>query len=829
MAASNDNPKIPSFKPTKKDDDKGAGGPLSALGKSASSPSGGGMKWPTFGKTGAGGLKLRGMPGGGTIMERLRNLRKKDMAFIAAGLSVLLLAPVAEHFLMNPEDEGGALTQGFDQKGPLFPDGTSIYESGTGGFSPGGLIGQGTDVITPLNVRDPAALVMGPGAMQKPAAGVSAPAPKTTQKKGGWKDALKQAASAGTKKAIRKSKIPRPNVKLAGALRGLNALSGASKGGGPSYKLLPLSASNVPNRARASGALSRSQAIPGYRGAANRSGQRGGGPESLKAAGARQSDIFNKGRGAAALDTAARSQIPSGGGYGQGGGPGTDSRRKSPGGNTSKDNRSLGESLAFIRAKLEMNKAIALKWKKKEWNEFGKKKMIEEALYKIAIDKLLGEGLFGPIGAWTAGLLGNNLPGGSPSGVTCQTDAGPIKLVNSGENTYKCHGKMAYMKYVKGSPTGTSTACNAGCFPFGSGSGTGTDTPPPDRGPQPGGLPGSELAGTELGKFLKNCERGGQFFSEPESAVCKGAKRLKNEAVEKLKGMENKTKEAKRLLREGLTHMANGNSKMGVSYGAMEAAIQGVAIIGGTADDNVEKHGKDAQTALDAATPDVADVNAKLGKAKAKYTPAEAGFAAAITNDPLIGDAANGYVKDAKEGLDKAAEQVKLAYQDGEDALGVTGQVKAIVAGRGSDVLRQQAGAVEAKITAQETTLKALGGGGITAPGSGKQTGSHIGTAVSVYDEKFAPAAVDTNTLFESMNESDKTMAQAKIIANAEVKTGTSVDAAIEIPRVKRELGDALTALNTTAGVSQPLLAPLKVKIGESNTAVGNARSAAGF
>ena len=32
------------------------------------------------------------------LQERLRNLRRKDMAFIAAGLSVLMLAPVAEHF-----------------------------------------------------------------------------------------------------------------------------------------------------------------------------------------------------------------------------------------------------------------------------------------------------------------------------------------------------------------------------------------------------------------------------------------------------------------------------------------------------------------------------------------------------------------------------------------------------------------------------------------------------------------------------------------------------------------------------------------------------------
>ena len=172
--ADNDTPKIPSFKPTRKKDDKKGGGPLSGLGKTTSSSPAtgtgptGGFKFPGFAKTGASvPMKVRGLQGATTLMDRLKRLRKKDMAFIVAGLSVLLMAPVAEHFIMSPEDESGVLKQGFSTPGGeagLFPDGSSIYEAGTGGFSPGGLYGQGTDVITPLNVRDPAALVMGPGA-----------------------------------------------------------------------------------------------------------------------------------------------------------------------------------------------------------------------------------------------------------------------------------------------------------------------------------------------------------------------------------------------------------------------------------------------------------------------------------------------------------------------------------------------------------------------------------------------------------------------------------------------------------------------------------------
>jgi hypothetical protein len=505
MADKNDHPEIPSFNPgTDKEEKKGGGilgfgskakspGSLStgakapgALSSGAKPSGGGGFNFPTFGgtKAAAGGMKVRGLPGGSTIVERLKNLRKKDMAFIAAGLSVLMMAPVAEHFMMSPSEESGTLQQGFNERGPLFPDGTTVYEQGTGGFSPGSLLGQGADVITPLNVRDPAALVMGPGATQKPSAG--APIPKVTtptKKKGGWKDALKQAASKGTRQAVKKSaKLPRPNVKMTGALRGLSALGSLKGGGGPTAKLSAPNASNVPNKARGSDSLTRAQAAPGYRGTARRGPASGGGPESLKAAGQRHGDIFNKGGAANALDTAAKSGVPGGGsGYGSGG-PGQDGARKGPGGNSHKDNRSLGESLAFIRAKKEMEKAIDLKWKKKEWREFGRKKMIEEAVYKSAIENLLGKGIFEPMGKAIGQAMGSIFPGGAaPSGVHCGVaGGGSFSKNNDDKSNWVC---------VPGSPSnqaqntkdGSTITCT-GCMSFGAGAASGsTTTPPPGR------------------------------------------------------------------------------------------------------------------------------------------------------------------------------------------------------------------------------------------------------------------------------------------------------------------------------------------------------------
>src|SRR5690348_3940030 len=86
-------PDLPSFKP-------GAG----------SDPQAGGL----FGRgSGNAAMKLRGLANGSSIMERLKQLRKKDLVFIASGLSVLMLAPLAEHFVLGPSDDSNVLKQGF--------------------------------------------------------------------------------------------------------------------------------------------------------------------------------------------------------------------------------------------------------------------------------------------------------------------------------------------------------------------------------------------------------------------------------------------------------------------------------------------------------------------------------------------------------------------------------------------------------------------------------------------------------------------------------------------------------------------------------------------
>ena len=47
-------------------------------------------------------VKIKGLASRLSIIERLKQFKKKDLAFILAGLGVLFMAPLAEHFMMSP-------------------------------------------------------------------------------------------------------------------------------------------------------------------------------------------------------------------------------------------------------------------------------------------------------------------------------------------------------------------------------------------------------------------------------------------------------------------------------------------------------------------------------------------------------------------------------------------------------------------------------------------------------------------------------------------------------------------------------------------------------
>jgi len=91
----------------------------------------------------------------GSIIDRLKNLSRKDMAFVGIGLSVLVMAPVAEYMMSQPAQDN-LLKETFNPRsGP-----GGVMDPGINGLSTGSPDGSG-EVITPLSSRDPMSLILG--------------------------------------------------------------------------------------------------------------------------------------------------------------------------------------------------------------------------------------------------------------------------------------------------------------------------------------------------------------------------------------------------------------------------------------------------------------------------------------------------------------------------------------------------------------------------------------------------------------------------------------------------------------------------------------------
>jgi hypothetical protein len=386
-------------------------------------------------------LKIKGLSAL-SLMDRVKQFKRKDLAFILSGLGVLFMAPLAEHFMLSPEtsEPNGAFKEGWgfrDASGQLGKSGP--YEPGVSGLAPGSLLGGGGDIITPLNVRDPSALVMGPGASQQApvtsqAASTPPPSSASSSKPSSdWKDALANAASKGAKEATRAASLPVPKIPLQGGLRGLGALSGG--GGGGSFSLAPISASNVPNSPTGSRSLT-GVTDKNFKGLATRGPNVGGGGslENLKkAADAAGSKFGASGSAARDLDNAAAaSQIGNGAdGNGAGGaGGGNSAAEKQTSGNNNQGGRSQGEGLEFMIAKERAMKALEREQKRIEksllssgyaWEMFGSELLGE------SLKTLLNKGFMEPIAscigkAMTPGESCRPDPAAAP-GFTCAGDA----------------------------------------------------------------------------------------------------------------------------------------------------------------------------------------------------------------------------------------------------------------------------------------------------------------------------------------------------------------------------------------------------------------------
>lgn len=423
-------------------------------------------------------VKIKGLAAGMSLFDRLKTFKKKDLAFILAGLGTLFMAPLAEHFMMAPESGDGTMQQGWGGKGGsnLFGSGSSPYESGITGLAPGGAIGGGGDVITPLNVRDPSALVMGPGATQQPPAGSLAPQtpPPSSAKEPDLKDALANAAARAAGAATRRAPVPVPKPAMTGSgLRGLGVASGGSSAGAG---LAPINSAGLStNKAAGSNSLGDVRPTSNYRGVARGPGKGGGGSEALKAAAGGAGDLFNRGGSAAGnAEQAAQVAMPGGNAFGGGNG-GAGGADKGPGGNNSNGSKSVGESLEFLRQKQEMEKALDLKWKMKE-----KRAMFPLELQQEAAKTIVMDGVVKPLAGMFGDLMKSAFPGAT-SNIVCNSPRRIAVKVSdivseNACNTQKDGGKYTYSNgnlRACGNQGVTYTQCS---ISNGAASDTGTET-----------------------------------------------------------------------------------------------------------------------------------------------------------------------------------------------------------------------------------------------------------------------------------------------------------------------------------------------------------------
>ncbi|HXT00799.1 MAG TPA: hypothetical protein VN915_09015 [Elusimicrobiota bacterium] len=458
-------------------------------------------------------VKIRGLETGMTLFDRLKQFKKKDLAFILAGLGTLFMAPLAEHFMMSPESaDGQQLKAGWGQgggKGMFDGSGSSPYEPGTTGLAPGSAVGGGSDIITPLNVRDPSALVMGPGATQQPPTNSVMPAtpPPTapaSHSDSDLKDALAASArGVGAAAHAAKALLPVPKIALAGSggLRGLGVVSGGTSavaGGAPS------SAGLVSGKAATGGGMAGVTGGNNIKSIARSpTGGGSGADAALKAAGDAAANMFNKGGTTAAtsLDNAAAQQIPAGGAAAGGLGAGqTGATDKAFGGDQNKDGKSVGESLAFLKQKAIQEAQIAL-WSKEQ--EAGDNKLealkIRNSMAEAFTSKIAGAAADQAVCSFTGGA-GSNCPAGA-AGVTnywCNMPGSsspqPISASSVGKNSGACMatpagaggagGASAKMYYTTNGGS-TLISCTNGtaltCTPDNPSSASGGSSDPPKK------------------------------------------------------------------------------------------------------------------------------------------------------------------------------------------------------------------------------------------------------------------------------------------------------------------------------------------------------------
>ncbi len=329
---------------------------------------------PPFKKTATFGRTPLFSRAAGGIMDRLKNLSRKDMAFVGIGLSVLVMAPVAEYMMSKPSADN-LLTPGFgSREGSAVPNG-GVYEPGINALSQGSPDGSG-EVITPLSSRDPASLILGSQPAQ-----AAAPAPYTPPPTS-YRDSMKDVARESFSAAAKSAGAPTPIPRMQAALRSFGSFFSGGEGtrtqgsiGGGKIIEDAKSASSKAAKRSMVGPV----AMPGYKGVASNTPNSSskGAFEKLRSAADKSAGNFNGGSAISSLDKAAADapQIGSGSG-GLGYGQDSAATTKPSNSNNKYEHNRSGESLEEMAAKHRMQKAL-------EWEDFKKYEIPKQIINAI--------------------------------------------------------------------------------------------------------------------------------------------------------------------------------------------------------------------------------------------------------------------------------------------------------------------------------------------------------------------------------------------------------------------------------------------------------------
>ena len=668
---------------------------------------------PIFGKPGGSFKKTSvfGRPpafskAAGSIMERLKNLSKKDMAFVAVGMSVLVMAPVAEYMMSKPSG-ADQLTPGF---GSRADSGAPLYEPGINALSQGSPDGSG-DVITPLSSRDPASLIVGAQPAQPPAAPAMNNAPSTS-----FRDSMKDSAQNAFSAASKSAGVPTVIPKMQSALRGMSSFFSGGEGtrttgtlGGG--KILE-DAKNASGKA-ASRSMVGPVASAGYKGVSSSPNSSSKGAfEKLRGQADKAAGSFNGGSAISSLDKAAAESMDAGKGAGGLGAGGVDEKNKAPSNSSVRDTKNnSGETLDQMAAKQRMQKAL-------EW-EFYKQYEIPKKILEAALTGFTGK-LTDFVGDMTKSALGMNDPPGGKCWVTsiCNTtrDCYNIALRRYGDipgSVLKlCAAETATEKVFKSggkdSSSGHELDCPCGTqhdnpYPKSTTTvlGAGTDSVKPDTSAGGGGSGGAAApkalagaAGVVVGNYddilkqiLIDVEEGSKTkdaakLLEHTMLAAGGFSNLRvGDVVQTLKNSVLKTRQTEiaayeRKVQEAGTSMAAVKSEYGVFKAKFEsvaqAAKEGKLASGAVMSNGVSMSAdisREVLPYLDQTAPELKEAEARLSAVEKDIAEHRKAAEVYVKQTGYVTSSAEAVAKEYAEVL-KSAQEITAELQPIKDAGG---------------------------------------------------------------------------------------------------------------------------------------------------------------